>query len=70
LTDGKADPLMAGNFVLKLPGSATGVTSEQASAELHTLAHQFAAGKRSSFYQLGLISFRLPTEESSAMSLP
>jgi putative ABC transport system permease protein len=51
LTDGKADPLMAGNFGLEVAGRLRpGVTSEQASAELHTLAHQFAAGKKSTYY--------------------
>ena len=51
LTDGKADPLMTGNFGLEVAGRLRpGVTSEQASAELHTLAHQFAAGKKSSYF--------------------
>ena len=51
LTNGKPDPLMKGNFPLQVAARLRpGVTDEQASAELHTLAHQFASHQHSSYY--------------------
>ena len=51
LSSGKPDPLMQGKFGLEIvarlrPGSS----DEQASAELHSLAHQFATEQNSSYY--------------------
>ena len=51
LTDGKADPLIANNFGLEVVARLRpGVTDQQASAELHSLAHQFAAQKKSTYF--------------------
>lgn len=51
LTDGKPDPLIADNFGLEVAARIRpGITDEQASAELHTLAHQFAAQQNSSYF--------------------
>jgi predicted permease len=48
---GKPDPLMAGRFGLEIVARLrAGVRDEQASAELHSLAHQFAAEQNSSHY--------------------
>ena len=42
---------MAGNFGLEVVARLRpGVSDEQASAELHTLAHQFAANKKSTYF--------------------
>ncbi len=50
LTDGKPDPL-ANRFGLQVAARLRpGFTNEQASAELHTLAHQFAVDKKSTYY--------------------
>ena len=54
LTDGKPDPLMAGNFGLEIAARLRpGATDKQASAELHALARQFAAGQKNSSYFIG-----------------
>ena len=51
LTDGKPDPLIANHFGLQVVTRLRpGVTDNQASAELHTLAHQYAADKKSSYF--------------------
>ena len=51
LTDGAADPLMARNFGLQVVARLRhGVTDQQASAELHNLAHQYAADKKSAYF--------------------
>jgi len=51
LTDGKPDPLVANNFGLEVVARVRpGVTDQQASAELHSLAHQFAAQQKSSYF--------------------
>lgn len=51
LTDGKPDPLVANNFGLEVVARLRpGVTDQQASAELHNLAHQFAADKKSTYF--------------------
>ena len=51
LTDGKPDPLIADGFGLEVAARLRpGVTDQQASAELHTAARQFAAQQQSAFY--------------------
>lgn len=51
LTDGKPDPLVADNFGLEVAARLRpGVTDAQASAELHTLAAQFAAQQKSAYF--------------------
>lgn len=51
LIDGKPDPLVANNFGLEVVARLRpGVTDQQASAELHNLAHQFAADKKSTYF--------------------
>jgi predicted permease len=51
LTDGKPDPLVSGNFGLEVVARLRpGVTDLQASAELHSLAHQFAAQQKSTYF--------------------
>jgi predicted permease len=52
LTDGKPDPLVAGNFGLQVASRLrSGVSDEQASAELHSLAHQFAAQQKAAYFK-------------------
>ena len=51
LTDGKPDPLMNGYGLEVMTRVRPGVTDQQASAELHHLAQQFAAQKTSAFYK-------------------
>ena len=51
LTDGAPDPLVANGFWLEVAVRLRpGVTDDQASAELHTLARQFAAQQNSSYF--------------------
>jgi len=51
LTDGKPDPLIEGNFGLQVAVRMRPEASDaQASAELHNLAHQFAAQQNSTRY--------------------
>jgi predicted permease len=51
LTDGKPDPLLSGNFGLEVAARLRpGVTGNQASAELHSLAHQFAVQQKSTYF--------------------
>jgi predicted permease len=51
LNNGKPDPLIAGNFGLQVAGRLRPrVNDQQASAELHAVAHQFAADKKSSYF--------------------
>ena len=51
LTQGKPDPLIANNFGLEVAARLRpGVTDQQASAELHSLAHQFAAQQKSAYF--------------------
>lgn len=51
LTDGKPDPLMNGYGLQVMTRMRPGVTDQQASAELHNVAQQFAAQKNSAFYK-------------------
>lgn len=51
LSDGKPDPLIADGFGLEVAARLRpGVSDQQASAELHTAARQFAAQQHSAFY--------------------
>jgi macrolide transport system ATP-binding/permease protein len=50
LTDGKPDPLMNGYGLQAMARMRPGVSDQQASAELHNLAQQFAAQKNSTYY--------------------
>jgi len=51
VSTGKPDPLINGKFGLEIVSRLRpGVTDDQASAELHALAHQFAAEQNSSYY--------------------
>jgi predicted permease len=51
LTDGKPDPLMNGYGLQVMARMRPGVSDQQASAELHNVAQQFAAQKNSSYYK-------------------
>ncbi|HEX8894608.1 MAG TPA: ADOP family duplicated permease, partial [Terriglobales bacterium] len=51
LTDGKPDPLMNGYGLEVMTRMRPGVTDQQASAELHNVAQQFAAQTNSAFYK-------------------
>jgi len=51
LTDGKPDPLMNGVGLQVMARLRPGVTDQQASAELHNVAQQFAANKNSAYYK-------------------
>jgi len=50
LTDGKPDPLMNGVGLQVMARMRPGVSDQQASAELHNLAQQFAAAQKNSAY--------------------
>ena len=51
LTDGKPDPLMNGYGLQVMARMRPSVVDQQASAELHNLAQQFAARKNSAYYK-------------------
>ncbi len=52
LTGGKPDPLVTGHFGLQVAARLRpGVSDQQASAELHSLARQFAAQQKSDHYK-------------------
>ena len=51
LTDGKPDPLMNGYGLQVMARMRPGVSDQQASAELHNLAQQFAAQKNTAYYK-------------------
>ncbi len=52
LTDGKPDPLVSGHFGLQVATRLRpGVSDQQAAAELHSLAHQFAEQQKSAHYK-------------------
>ena len=52
LTDGKPDPLVTGHFGLQVAARLRpGVSDQQAAAELHSVAHQFAAQQKSAHYK-------------------
>jgi predicted permease len=51
LTDGKPDPLLNGYGLQVMARMRRGVSDQQASAELHNVAQQFAAQKNSAYYK-------------------